>query len=234
MSERERGSDARRGVARGGRGRGARRASMPRVGRPRGLGLSRDRIAGAALALVDAEGAGALSARRLAAALGCEAMSLYHHMAGMDDILDAVVDALLGSLPAPAGRGGGAAGWRKSARALARAYLALADAHPRAFVLVATRRWRTPAAFRLAAECVAIFQAAGFSPRAALRAARTLGAYLNGAGLAAAAWRLDRDRRTGAAPAAPPGLAAALNERAVRADLEAGLDALIDTLDSMV
>jgi len=213
-------------------------AGDTRARRPRGLGLSRERIAAAALALVDAEGAGALTARRLAAALGCEAMSLYHHMSGKDDILNAVVDALLGSLPGTAP--GQAGDWRTAARSWARAYLALAEAHPRAFVLVATRRWRTQAAIRVAGAGVALFQAAGFTPRAALRAARTLGAYLNGAGLAAAAWRLDAAAGRGsAAPeaAAQPGLAGlagASNERAVRADLEAGLDTLLDAIGGMV
>jgi len=205
-------------------------------GAPRGGGLSRERIAAAALALVDADGTGALSARRLAAALGCEAMSLYHHMEGKEDILDAVVERLLATLRHPDRPRPGRDGWRSAARSAAHAYLALAEAHPRAFVLIATRRWRTPAALRLAEASVALFQASGFSPRAALRAARTLGAYLNGAGLAAAAWRLDASERRGppaTGPALPKGLArlaTASNEKAVRADLDAGLEALIEAI----
>jgi len=225
----------------GGRKRGGREPRRrPRDGRsPRGRGLTRERIAAAALALVDAEGTGALSARRLAAALGCEAMSLYHHMAGKEDILDAVVEGLLATLPAPRPPRSGSGEWRSAARSAARAYLALAEAHPRAFVLIATRRWRTPAALRLAESSVALFQAGGFSPRAALRAARTLGAYLNGAGLATAAWRVDAAARRGTpapGPVLPAGLArlaAASNEKAVRADLDAGLEALLEAIGTM-
>jgi len=227
-------------------GRGGRRPTAGGPGRrptggrpPRGRGLSRERIAAAALAIVDADGTNALSARRLAAALGCEAMSLYHHMEGKEDIFDAVVEGLLATLPGPNPPRPGSADWRAAARSAARAYLALAESHPRAFVLIATRRWRTPAALRLAESSVAMFQAAGFGPGASLRAVRTLGAYLNGAGLAAAAWRLDAAagrRAPAAGPALPAGLAhlaAASNEKAVRADLDAGLEALLDAIAAM-
>ena len=44
--------------------------------------LSRERALASAIALVDAEGMEALTMRRLAAELGVEAMSLYHHLPG--------------------------------------------------------------------------------------------------------------------------------------------------------
>ena len=46
--------------------------------------LSRDRVLAAAVALADAEGLPALTMRRLAADLGVEAMSLYHHLPGKE------------------------------------------------------------------------------------------------------------------------------------------------------
>ena len=50
------------------------------------------RIAEAALTVVDDEGLGALSMRRLATELGVQAPSLYHHVASKDQLLDAVVE----------------------------------------------------------------------------------------------------------------------------------------------
>jgi AcrR family transcriptional regulator len=54
--------------------------------------LTRARAVDAAVAVADVEGLSAVSMRRLAQELGVEAMSLYHHVANKDDILDGMVD----------------------------------------------------------------------------------------------------------------------------------------------
>ena len=41
--------------------------------------------------------------RKLAQELGVEAMSLYHHVANKDDILDGIVDLVFGEIELPAG-----------------------------------------------------------------------------------------------------------------------------------
>ena len=46
--------------------------------------------------LADAEGLAAVTMRRLAADLGVEAMSLYHHLPGKEALLDGLVDARRG------------------------------------------------------------------------------------------------------------------------------------------
>src|SRR5690242_7064299 len=56
---------------------GKRSGGRPRVGQER---LSREAILTAALQLVDDEGIDALTMRRLAATLGVNPMSLYHHL----------------------------------------------------------------------------------------------------------------------------------------------------------
>jgi AcrR family transcriptional regulator len=53
--------------------------------------LTRDAIVARALAIVDAEGLDALSMRRLAADLGVEAPSLYHHLPDKKALLDGVI-----------------------------------------------------------------------------------------------------------------------------------------------
>jgi len=65
--------------------------------------ISRDQIVDAALRVVASEGSGSLSIRRLASDLGVAPMSLYRHVSGKDEVLEAVVDRLL------------AAGWEPAA-----------------------------------------------------------------------------------------------------------------------
>jgi AcrR family transcriptional regulator len=54
--------------------------------------LSRRRVFQAAVKLADAHGIEALTMRRLAEELGAEAMSLYHHVANKEQVLDGVVE----------------------------------------------------------------------------------------------------------------------------------------------
>ncbi|MDR7382789.1 TetR/AcrR family transcriptional regulator [Promicromonospora iranensis] len=56
--------------------------------------LTRARVLESAVDLADREGLGALTMRSLARELGIEAMSLYHHVANKEDLLDGVVDVV--------------------------------------------------------------------------------------------------------------------------------------------
>lgn len=194
--------------------------------------LDRERIARAALARIDSGGVAALSMRSLAGDLGCEAMSLYHHVEGIEGVLDAVVDRMYGAiLPAAADD----ASPRTALEHFARAYLSLAAQHPRAFPLLATRLLHTPQALAAVARVLALLGALGLTPRDALRHARVLGAYLNGAGLALAAWSLAPEGGARSARAArdEPSLArlgSDVNASAVHEDLEAGLLRLLDAV----
>jgi AcrR family transcriptional regulator len=71
----------------------------------RRLPLSRERTLDAALKLADEGGIESLTMRKLGQALGFEAMSLYHHVANKDDVLDGILDLVLGESepPSPAG-----------------------------------------------------------------------------------------------------------------------------------
>jgi TetR/AcrR family transcriptional regulator, tetracycline repressor protein len=63
--------------------------------------LSREAIFAAGLALVRAEGLGALTMRRLADQLGVKAMSLYNHVEDKADILDGVASLVLAGIERP-------------------------------------------------------------------------------------------------------------------------------------
>ena len=63
--------------------------------------LSRDAIVDAALAIIDREGVGAVTLRRLARDLDTGAASLYWHVAGKDQLLELVYDRILGEIEFP-------------------------------------------------------------------------------------------------------------------------------------
>ena len=54
----------------------------------------------AAAELADAEGLAAVTMRRLAADLGVEAMSLYHHLPGKEGLLDGLVETVIEEIEA--------------------------------------------------------------------------------------------------------------------------------------
>lgn len=64
-------------------------------------GLSAERIVDAAVALADEHGVAKLSMRKLAGELGCEAMSIYNHLANKSELLDAMVDAVAAEIKLP-------------------------------------------------------------------------------------------------------------------------------------
>jgi len=74
--------------------------------------LTRERVLQAAVDLADREGIDALSMRRLGAELGVEAMSLYNHVRNKEDVLDGMVDLIVGEID-PAGDD---ADWKQAIR----------------------------------------------------------------------------------------------------------------------
>ena len=60
--------------------------------------LTRDRVLQAAIELADDGGLESVSMRKVAAALGVEAMSLYHHVAGKDELLGGMLDLVVGEI----------------------------------------------------------------------------------------------------------------------------------------
>src|SRR5262245_55293692 len=60
--------------------------------------LDRDRIVDAAIALADRDGLDSLSMRRLGQELGAGATSLYWHVRSKDELLDLVLDRIIGEV----------------------------------------------------------------------------------------------------------------------------------------
>jgi AcrR family transcriptional regulator len=78
--------------------------------------LSRERVLASAMRVADAEGLAAVTMRRVAADLGVEAMSLYHHVPSKEALLDGLVEALVAEMVAAAPARSAATDWRTALR----------------------------------------------------------------------------------------------------------------------
>ncbi|WP_306204095.1 TetR/AcrR family transcriptional regulator C-terminal domain-containing protein [Actinoplanes sp. RD1] len=110
--------------------------------------LSRDRVLRAAVAVADRDGIEALTMRRLAEEVGAEAMSLYHHVANKQQILDGVIEVVLGEVNEAVGalrlpsRG---AAWKAAVRARALTARQVFLRHPWAPAVLESRTTPLPA-----------------------------------------------------------------------------------------
>ncbi|SNT43586.1 regulatory protein, tetR family [Asanoa hainanensis] len=103
--------------------------------------LSRDRVLRAAVALADEAGIESLSMRKLAQELGVVPMALYKHVANKDELLDGMIDVVVGEIDPPVAGGG----WK---RVLRRRILSARQAllrHPWAPIAIESRNQATPA-----------------------------------------------------------------------------------------
>jgi AcrR family transcriptional regulator len=94
----------------------------------------------AAIAYIDDRGLPELTMRRLAATLGVEAMSLYKHVSGRDNLLDTVVESVVDELSGdPQVQLEPESDWQDYLRRLAHGLRRIALDHPQIFPLIATR-----------------------------------------------------------------------------------------------
>lgn len=125
--------------------------------------LSRERILAAGIAIADAEGLDAVSMRRVGEQLGVEAMSLYRHVANKDDLLDGMVDDVIGAFPAPPIGGD----WRDRLGAQVRGAHEVLVAHPWAPALATSRAAVGPGRLRFVDGVLGTLLSAGCSPQLA-------------------------------------------------------------------
>jgi len=102
----------------------------------RRIPITLDRIVTGALELIDREGLSALSMRNLATELGTGTTTLYRHVAGKDEVLVLVADAVLEETHALHPLDG--MGWRQVIAELAHAMRAALTAHPNVAPVFAT------------------------------------------------------------------------------------------------
>jgi AcrR family transcriptional regulator len=138
--------------------------------------LTREKALTTAVALADAEGIGSLSMRRLARELGIEAMSLYHHVANKEDILDGMIELVFGEIELPAA----STGWKTAMRDRARAARAAMIRHPWAISLMESRSAPGPVTLRHHDAVLGSCRAAGFSVPMAAHAFSLIDSYIYG------------------------------------------------------
>jgi AcrR family transcriptional regulator len=149
--------------------------------------LNRQRVVVEAIRLADSEGIDGLSMRRLADALGAGAMSLYHYVAGKEELLDAMIDVVFGEIELPPDGGD----WRSAIRRRAVSARQVLARHPWANGLMESRTSPGPANLRHHEAVTACLRKAGFSPLMATHANWLLDSYVYGFSLQAASLPFD-------------------------------------------
>lgn len=147
--------------------------------RPR---LSRESVLRGAVAVADNGGIGALTMRSLADALEVKPMSIYHHVANKDDVLDGIVDIVFSEIDLPAIGGD----WHAEMRRRASSAREAMRRHPWAIGLVETRTSPGPATLKHHNAVIGTLRQAGFSVVMTAHAFALIDAYVYGFALSEA------------------------------------------------
>jgi AcrR family transcriptional regulator len=146
----------------------------PRDAAPR-VPLSRERVLRAAIALADEGGIEALSMRKLAKELGVEAMSLYNHVAGKDDLLAGITDTVLSEMELPSD-----GDWKDDLRQYAVSAHDVLNRHPWACNLALSPPRVVPVSVRRAEWLLGRLRDSGFPPEVTYHAFHALDAHVLG------------------------------------------------------
>jgi AcrR family transcriptional regulator len=149
------------------------------------LPLSRDRILQAALELADKGGIESLTMRKLGETLGFEAMSLYNHVDNKDDVLDGMLDLVLGESEPPSPTGD----WDAAIRASASSVHEALRRHPWSCTLLMAPEHVRPARLRYMDLLLGRLREAGFSAETTYHAYHVLDGHIFGFSL----WETSHD-----------------------------------------
>lgn len=185
--------------------------------------ISRAQVVDAALELIARQGHGRLTIRRLADELGVAPMSLYRHVRDKDDLLDEVVDRLMGDSWKPRTRRSDWRGWVTEAAEKLRRFLV---GEPTALYVFLRHPVITPSNVARMRAMIEVLGQAGFDERSAHQAYAAIHTYTIGF----AAFEASRE----AAAARTVGgdeLAAELNSFATPRQFALGLACLLDGIE---
>jgi AcrR family transcriptional regulator len=129
------------------------------VGTDTRVPLTRERVLRTAVALADQGGIESLSMRRLAQALDVVPMALYRHVANKDELLDALVDVVVGEIDPPLE----GADWKTALRARILSARRALLRHPWASRLMESRKTPTPVVLGYMDSMIGMFRTGGFS-----------------------------------------------------------------------
>jgi AcrR family transcriptional regulator len=138
--------------------------------------LNRDRVLRAAVALADEAGIEALSMRSLAQALDVVPMALYKHVANKEQLLDGMVEVIVGEIDPPAAGTDWQSAVRERVLSARRALLR----HPWASRVIESRGNPTPVVLDYVNSLIGMFRAGGLSADLTHHAMHALGSRMWG------------------------------------------------------
>ncbi|MEV8508353.1 TetR/AcrR family transcriptional regulator C-terminal domain-containing protein [Actinoplanes sp. NPDC051475] len=138
--------------------------------------LSRERVLGGAVAVADAGGLASLTIRSLAQELGVKPMSVYHHVANKEEILDGIVDLVFAEMDLPRTDGD----WRTEMHRRATSARRVLRRHPWAITLLHSRTSPGPATLRHHDAVIGTLRAGGFSVQLTAHAFALIDSYVYG------------------------------------------------------
>ncbi|MGW0432211.1 TetR/AcrR family transcriptional regulator [Micromonospora sp. NPDC003197] len=138
--------------------------------------LSRDRILHAAVALADAAGIESLSMRNLAQELGVVPMALYKHVANKDELLDGMIDVVVGEIDPLVPH----VDWKYVVRERILSARQMLRRHPWAPLAIESRNMATPAVLAYLDSMVGTLRAGGFSADLAHHVMHAMGSRILG------------------------------------------------------
>lgn len=138
--------------------------------------LTRERVLRAAVALADESGVESLSMRKLAQGLGVVPMALYKHVANKDEMLDGMVDVVMGEIDPPVG----GTDWKTSIRERILSARRALLRHPWASRVMESRTNPTPAVLEYIDQMIGLFRAGGLSIDLTHHAMHAMGSRLLG------------------------------------------------------
>ena len=138
--------------------------------------LNRERVLAGAMTVADAGGIGALTIRSLAQELGVKPMSVYHYVAGKDEIIDSIVDLVYSEIDLPIA----GADWRTEMIRRANSARQVLVGHPWATALLQSRLHPGPATLRHHNAFIATLRTAGFSIELTAHAFALIDSYVFG------------------------------------------------------
>jgi len=138
--------------------------------------LSRERILRTAVALADRGGVESASMRKIAQELGVVPMALYKHMSGKDELLDGMVDVVVGEIDPPVPDVDWKTAVRRRILSARRALLR----HPWASRVIESRTDPTPTVLGYMDSMIGMFRAGGFSIDLTHHAMHAMGSRLMG------------------------------------------------------
>jgi AcrR family transcriptional regulator len=143
----------------------------------RAAALSRDEIVRVAIAVADAEGADAVTMRRIARELNAGTMSLYWHIVSKEELLDLMIDDVQGGRPLPDPSGD----WRQDMDQLARNTRQSLHHHPWMMDFLGGRPPAGPKSLRFVERALASFDGLDLPGSMAMDIVSTVGTYVMGA-----------------------------------------------------